>query len=113
MFSFNFNIIGDKDKLIFISENGDNTQTAYIIKNPFIRQIDVNQECIEVGFLNSIYREHRPGFKTLTMELQSGEFDVISGKNLQDMFDPVMQKTVQELLSVINKKLDDREEKHG
>ena len=104
----NFKIFGDGgNRLIFIAEDGP-VQTAYIVNNPFLYSMTQTCEAFECGTIGTFEKEYIQGPISSELNFHAGKIETISGKDIIDIYDPVMQKSVVELMKVVNKKLSQR-----
>ena len=105
----NFRILGDGgDRIILIATNSDGEQEAFVIQNPMINSLVFNRDINSVDTFNDAYRKYVPGRMSTKLELTAGMCEFHQGIDLDKQFDPVWSKSVRELLSVINNKLDER-----
>ena len=104
----NFKIFGDGgNRLIFIAED-DPVQTAYIVNNPFLYSMTTTCDVIEHEFFGNFEKVYTQGLVSSELNFRAGKIEAISGKDIADIYDPVMQKSVVELMKVVNKKLSQR-----
>ena len=102
-----FKIFGNGgNRLIFIAEDGD-IQTAYIVNNPFLRSLEISSNSRkDYDLSGNVYMCQ--GSLSSELNFQAGEVEIVSGKDVAEIYDPVMQKSVVELMKVVNKKLSQR-----
>lgn len=105
-----FQIFGDGgDQIVLITEN-DGIQEGVILRNPFIHQVTMcsGSHLIAVDSIGG--RTYTSPYNEISAEivLSSNSIEIIRGQDLSKIYDPVMQKSVMELLSIINTKINNR-----
>lgn len=104
----NFKIFGDGGKrLVLIATIADGSQNGFIVSNPFIDSLTVQRDMIDCCSLGG-ERHFMTGYQRTSLSMQAGEVEFISGPDLERIYDPVMQRSICELLAAISTKLDER-----
>lgn len=103
----NFKIIGDNDKLILIATNENKSQSGYIIHSPLMKSLNFTSDMIDLSSLGRP-REFITGLQHVDLELCFGRFEVVQGENLEKIYSPIMKCSINELLSVVDDKLNNR-----
>jgi hypothetical protein len=101
-----FKIFGDgTDKLILVS-NG----TGCVIHNPFLTEMSIHREYNTYQDWDGrlIQRTQVPGLLSSELHLKCGQIETIQGKDLEKLINPIMNKSVLELMQIVNQKLKER-----
>lgn len=97
-----FQIFGDgTDKMILVADG-----QGFVIRNPLLYQMETT--CHNICFDTMGDRHVVPGRITTDLHFTAGEVETISAADLPAIYDPLMQKSVLELMQAVNKKLRDR-----
>lgn len=103
----NFRIFGDgSDKIILIAASSTGTQEAYVLNNPRIESIQINNNMIETTRFGNFRTSYAQGRSTSNINIVGGELEHHMGIDLEKQFSPVWSKSIRELLSIIEKKID-------
>ena len=89
----NFKVFGSGDgRMILIADN-----VGYVVNQPVLKEVSVTCGAYPGGLLSS------------ELNFVAGEIEQISGKGLKQLYDPVMQKSILDLMKAVNRKLNNRE----
>jgi hypothetical protein len=104
LYSYNrFKVIGAGDKIVLITD-GEDGQTGYVINNPFFDSMTMHDYST---FEHDMWggRNLIPGRRTSEIILKAGEIETVTGPDLEKLYDPVMQKSVLDLMKIVNVKI--------
>ena len=103
-----FQLFGTGDKL-FLVYRQDDIETVGIINNPLVKSFSINTDYIDVtSLMGNTNRWFLPGMSTIDLNITGGKYEYITGKDLSNIYDPMMSKTILELLRGVDKKLKQR-----
>jgi len=86
-----FKVFGNgEDKMILVADG-----QGYIVNNPFLTEM-----CVSVENIGAI---------TTDLHFKCGQVDVISGHDLDKYINPYLDKSVLELMQIVNQKLRERD----
>ena len=101
-----FTIFGSGDGQLILIAQENKEQYGYILTNPLIKEVSMHRDLIDVSSMENSYRQYIAGIGHYELTLVGCQIDCITGKDLKTMYDPVMQKSIFELMKVVNKKLE-------
>ena len=102
-----FKVFGNgSDKLILVADG-----IGYIVNNPFLREMCTSVDSCEISNLNgNVFRYSLPTHIKTDLHFQCGKIDTVSGKDLKKYINPYLDKSVLELMQIVNQKLIQRED---
>ena len=101
-----FRLFGSGDRLFIVSDGKDGEE-VFIIENPCVQGLTYRADLIEMHDACG-FRKFSPGPRTTEISIIGGRTEHITGKDLSSIYDPVMSKTILELLRGVDKKLKQR-----
>ena len=106
-----YRIFGDgNNELIIVATNPDTQeQEAFIIDSPVMQSLCMHQDItnLETGWPKILMKQIITD-RFVDFHFESRKFQYMIGKDLHKMFDPIMKKSIRQLLSIVNKKFDER-----
>ena len=103
-----FKIFGNGDgKLILLSkEKGD--EVAYVVNNVHMSSLNISIDIIDSTNWWDDFRQFIPGYATTELTFKAGKTDVITGLDVEKLINPIMNKSITDLLRIVNQKIKDR-----
>lgn len=96
-------IVGYGNELVIITDN-----LAYVVADPFLSHFSVETHSMPVRTLGGHVVHQVPTHQEVSISMVGGAVDIVQGDNLHEKFDPVLKKSVLELMQIVNHKLKER-----
>jgi hypothetical protein len=99
-----FKVFGDgSDKIILVTDG-----IGYLVHNPFLTEVYTQVTVLDCQALGDDYKRYISGPVSCDLTFKCGHIEVVTDEDLKKLITPLMDKSVLELMQIVNQKLKGR-----